>query len=241
MTPAEFLAAVEDACAERRVTLPHGTGLFCDSVQTVYDRNFVRVEHEASAAVLAEEAAAAMARFTHRRLVFPAAAPPPLEQELVRDGWQAEHHLVMELRSQAEPRPHVAVGEVPFSLLERARATANRGYELAEETVLQLQAAHRILVRAVPTRHFAVVAGGEAVSWCDLHLLDDTAQIEDVGTHPDHRGRGYASAVVLAAARAAGPRLVFLVADEDDWPTALYRRLGFEATASRTLLLRKVP
>jgi predicted acetyltransferase len=46
-----------------------------------------------------------------------------------------------------------------------------------------------------------------------------------------HRGRGYASALVLHTlqeARRAGCDLVFLVADAQDWPKALYRRLGFD-------------
>ena len=54
---------------------------------------------------------------------------------------------------------------------------------------------------------------------------------EDVGTLEEHRGRGYASAVVLHAAelaRRAGADFVFLVADAQDWPQHLYRRLGFE-------------
>ncbi len=57
------------------------------------------------------------------------------------------------------------------------------------------------------------------------------AQVEDVGTLPEHRGRGYASAVVLAAIAAArehGADFVFLVADKEDWPKELYRRLGFD-------------
>ena len=55
--------------------------------------------------------------------------------------------------------------------------------------------------------------------------------MEAVATLPAHRGRGYASAVVLRAveeALAAGHDLVFLTADDDDWPKELYARLGFE-------------
>ena len=57
------------------------------------------------------------------------------------------------------------------------------------------------------------------------------AEIDDVLTLPDHRGRGYASALVLDAvhrAHSAGADLVFLEAAEDDWPQHLYVRLGFE-------------
>ena len=48
---------------------------------------------------------------------------------------------------------------------------------------------------------------------------------------PSSRGRGYAKAVVLGAiaeARRAGAEFVCLVADANDWPKELYRRLGFD-------------
>jgi len=55
--------------------------------------------------------------------------------------------------------------------------------------------------------------------------------VEDVATLEEHRGQGYASAVVMRAVReaqAAGADLIFLVADDEDWPKELYERLGFE-------------
>ena len=54
---------------------------------------------------------------------------------------------------------------------------------------------------------------------------------------PAHRGNGYATAVVLRAAREAraeGADLVFLVADGDDWPKELYRKLGFDTVGRLT-------
>jgi GNAT superfamily N-acetyltransferase len=56
------------------------------------------------------------------------------------------------------------------------------------------------------------------------------AQIEAVETLEEHRGRGLATAFVLAAARAAqeaGATWIFLWADAEDWPRQWYRRLGF--------------
>jgi spore maturation protein CgeE len=76
-----------------------------------------------------------------------------------------------------------------------------------------------------------VVVDGQVVAYADLYDDGRTAQIEDVATLDQHRGRGYASALVLRAldeARQSGCDLVFLVSDEDDWPKALYRRLGFD-------------
>jgi predicted GNAT family acetyltransferase len=64
-----------------------------------------------------------------------------------------------------------------------------------------------------------------------MYSADGVAQIEDVETLEEFRGRGAARAVVLAAAAAArdvGAALVFLIADDEDWPKALYQRLGFD-------------
>ena len=94
-------------------------------------------------------------------------------------------------------------------------------------------------------RHFAVRAEGEVVSSTTLFSDGQTAQIEDVATMPEHRGQGYARALVLHAladARAAGHDFVFLVADARDWPKELYRRLGFEAVGEKyAYLLHPLP
>jgi ribosomal protein S18 acetylase RimI-like enzyme len=86
----------------------------------------------------------------------------------------------------------------------------------------------------------AVVVGGEVVSYTDLYVRGSAAQIEDVGTLPEHRGRGYAGAVILAAigeARRAAADLVLLFAEAEDWPKELYRRLGFDELGSYVKVL----
>jgi predicted GNAT family acetyltransferase len=72
---------------------------------------------------------------------------------------------------------------------------------------------------------------GQPASVCELYVLGDVAQVEDVNTIEEFRGRGLGSAVVLAAAdaaRARGCDVVFLIADDADWPKDLYARLGFD-------------
>ncbi|MGN8604136.1 UNVERIFIED_CONTAM: GNAT family N-acetyltransferase, partial [Campylobacter jejuni] len=74
-------------------------------------------------------------------------------------------------------------------------------------------------------RHFAVLVDGQPVSSTDLFSDGRTAQIEDVGTLPEHRGAGHASTVVLKAledAHAMRHDFIFLVADARDWPKEMY-------------------
>jgi len=68
------------------------------------------------------------------------------------------------------------------------------------------------------------------VSMTQLRSHGAIAQIEDVYTAEDARGRGYARALIARAielARLAGHDLIFITADDEGWPKLLYERLGF--------------
>ena len=87
----------------------------------------------------------------------------------------------------------------------------------------------------VAFRCFGVRGDDRVVSGCHLYSDGVVAQVEDVSTLPECRGRGYARALVSAAiepARAGGHEPVFVVADADDWPQELYRRMGFDAVGT---------
>jgi predicted GNAT family acetyltransferase len=83
---------------------------------------------------------------------------------------------------------------------------------------------------------------GRVVSAAELYSDGRSAQVEDVATSPDNRGRGLASAVVLRAveeAVASGHDFVFLIANDGSWPRELYARLGFETIGHTWSFLRK--
>ncbi|HYB28430.1 MAG TPA: GNAT family N-acetyltransferase [Solirubrobacteraceae bacterium] len=70
----------------------------------------------------------------------------------------------------------------------------------------------------------------QLVSMTKLRSDGRTVQIEDVYTVPEARGRGYARAMVSHAvelAREDGAELIFITADDNDWPKLLYARIGF--------------
>jgi GNAT superfamily N-acetyltransferase len=87
--------------------------------------------------------------------------------------------------------------------------------------------------RALGDRLLGVRSGdGQLVAITKLRSDGRTAQVEDVYTVPEARGRGFARALVSRAAdlaRGAGNDLVFIVADDADWPKLLYERLGFRS------------
>jgi GNAT superfamily N-acetyltransferase len=233
-----FEERVRDACAERLVPSRLGTGVFNDSLPRVWSLNVLRVEQaDAGAEEIAAEAERLQgeAGLAHRRvLVSGQSAGRALEQGFAGLGWKTDAFLFMAHRREpARPVDMSPVVEVEGSglahLHERiAWETLN---DADEETVAQIVEASRLVTRAVDARHFAVVLDGQAVSSTDLYSDGRTAQIEDVMTLREHRGRGYGSAVVVRAleeALAGEHELVFQTADARDWPKELYRRLGFD-------------
>ena len=225
-----------DLAGTRTEPVSFGTAVFDEELALRHDSNYVLVEREpASASELVAEADRVQggAGLGHRALLVPdeglGARYAPHFSGL---GWLVHRHLVMVHRR--EPERHVdtaAVVEVDDRELRAARTRLTLGYPWGTPEVARvlLEAKPRI-ARRVRARFFAWLDDGEPVSWTDLYSADGVAQIEDVATVPEHRGRGLATAVVSRAveeARAEGNAFVFLVADDEDWPKHLYARLGF--------------
>lgn len=150
-------------------------------------------------------------------------------------GFASERHLVMALGRprDRDPAPGLAseVDEANHASLEAA-VTREHPHGAEEEVVEQLARARAAIRAAAPggTRFFAGAEGGtDAAAQVTLLRGQGVAQVEDVATLEAHRGRGLARAVCSAAIDAAGPAaLVFLVADDGDWPKDLYAKLGFD-------------
>ncbi len=100
-----------------------------------------------------------------------------------------------------------------------------------KEALRQLAEMDERYGRVCGARDFASPADDPACS-CRLYTDGSLAQIDEVGTVEERRGRGHATAAVLAAARTPPARTgrdpVFLLTDAADWPQQLYRRLGFD-------------
>jgi ribosomal protein S18 acetylase RimI-like enzyme len=235
----DFLA-VADHGGTREEPFAHGTAVFDDRVPRRWDSNFLLVERLPDGVGAAELAAEAeriqgAAGLSHRKLELrDEAAGARLEPEFRRLGWTVNRHVLMALRREPDRTVDTSiVAEVDVEALREPRTEQLRSYDWAEddEVLAQLHEAKELFARRIETRFFGVRDRGRVVSWSDLYLDGDTAQIEDVGTLESHRGRGYARAVVQRAAdeaRAAGAELVFLVADDEDWPKELYRKLGYD-------------
>ncbi len=237
-----FLAGVDDGIAGELVRSEWGTGVFDRERPLAWDGNYVRAERtagrEASAMVELAEPLFAERGLRHRMaVVHDQHEGERLAPGFGRLGWEPAHEVVMVSRRRPGPPKH-RVEEVSDAQLQRAR----REVELAEPpgdadpaslpTLLdQLASRDRLIAHVVEERHFAVVVDGHPAAFCMLYWRDGVGQVELVTTKPEHRNRGYGSAVVCAATAASrelGNGLTFLVALADDWPRELYERLGFQ-------------
>jgi ribosomal protein S18 acetylase RimI-like enzyme len=225
----EFLAR-GDMAGSRVTQSPFGRAVYTDELPRRLDGNYLWVDREGEPEELAAEAAR-----LERPLIF---VPDPeigdrLAPWFEKQRWRIDRHLVMaQLRTPERDAEVGLVSEVEEPALRDARRRVLANEPWAKPEVLeQIFAAKGMIGQRVRTRFFAAVVDGEVVSYSDLYHDGADAQVEDVGTVPEQRGRGYASAVVLAAiaaARQSGAEFVFLVADANDWPKELYRRLGFD-------------
>lgn len=235
-----FRRALEDAVAERREEAVHTTGLFCDSLRDVYDLNFLRADAAAPVDALVAEADALMPGFFHRKIVVDRGGDE-VESAFRQRGWTPSEHLVMAHAREPDRRVDTAgLREVSFDALEPLRTEAARAEPWGNlELAVQLNAAKRRMLAAIPTRFYAAFAGDEIAAWCEVRSDGRTAQIEDVNTLTRFRGAGLGRAVVQHAVdqTAAGHDLVFLEALSDDWPHGLYSKLGFDIVDRRQLFL----
>ncbi len=243
-----FLRETARRRADRVERRPWGDVVLSPTLPLVYDANFALVERwDGDAAQLWRELEQAQRAFEHRRVVvYDEALAARLAPGIAQlDVEFHSRYLIMSQRRLPDREADAAVEVVGIGDADwaegRAALLEEAGHGSDPELVRQLLELDRRLARAIEVRRLAAVVAGRAASYAALYRSGTVAQIEDVATLADHRGRGLARAVVLhaaAQARRAGAELVFLVADEADWPQTLYRRLGFEPIGCETVFGR---
>ena len=225
-----------------------GTAIFTPELPRRFDSNLLYVDQPVSSAdELVAEADRLFdeAGLAHRTILFrDDDLGERLAADLVRRRWDVDRHVIMaQLREPEAPVDTSGVAEVGHEGIRPARRAMIATYPWGTPAVAdQLLDYKPLLARWVTVRGFAALVDGDVVSYADLYVDGADAQVEDVATLPEHRGRGHAKAVVTRAAdeaRAAGADFVFLVADENDWPKELYGRLGFDVVGRYVKLLRR--
>lgn len=230
---------MDDGGADRRIPSPLGTVLLNDDYPLSLLNNFLRVEGprpELTAAELVEETRRALNAAGRTRLqaiIEDEATGARLAPGLRSEGWWTDLDVAMTWEREPD-RPAEATAEiVPWEAIRPVieRRVAGEPWATGPDHVRQIVDRRLAFGRAVPLRMVAAPAGGPYASHADLYADGHTAQIEAVFTLPEARNQGLSRAVVLHAAgiaRSEGHEIVFLIADDNDWPRQLYARLGFD-------------
>jgi ribosomal protein S18 acetylase RimI-like enzyme len=233
----EFLADIEDEAAQRTEPVAGGVALFDDRVPKVWMANHLRIDAatDLTAAELAAETerVQSSAGLKHRRITLrDAVAGRQLAPSFRALGWDVERLAVMVKRRPLQPPvPTHEVQELSDGSWRMFRKQMLEDEDVEAETIRQVDEALQTLFRAVDVRTFGGSVDGVIASCCDLFCDGRTAQVEAVATLRQYRNRGLARAVIwrgIEEATASGHDLIFMVADADDWPRGLYKKLGFD-------------
>lgn len=244
-----WLDDVAEGRAARTEPVPGGTAYLHPEYPVAHVQNFVRLTHDepgldAGTVDRAVRDVFAGTRVDHRVVeVHDAALAARLAPGLAALGYHHATDLVM--RHQGAPPPPGETEVVELTLEERMEvATLWRRLDhpaWPEDFARQLGERIRTIVPVADCTFLAVRdETGTVVSRADLFRRNGIAQVEEVVTVARARNRGHASELVRAGVRRAGPDLTFIIADADDWPAQLYRRLGFE-DLGRTALFVNAP
>ncbi len=222
--------------AQRSEPHPLGVLLFDDARPRVWVHNQLHVTGPAGdiddlVRILDEHYGA----LQHRRVVV----EDEVEGERLADGfrdrgWEVDTTVYMALR---EPRDR----EPDASLAAEVSAHEQRAVErrtLSQEPFAKDPEVREMLVDARAARQATVdecrliggMADGGHVGNTTVYIEGDIAQVEDVATLRAYRGRGVARAMVSLAtdiARESDADLIWIAADDNDWPKELYAKLGF--------------
>lgn len=243
----EHIAAFEERFARAQATdvvdLPWGIVLLQRNFPSSHDHNRIVVKSSAATADILTTVDDAMSKagLQHRKIsVIHDALGLDLTQDFLAAGYEREATTTMIYRGVPGRSPkHTVTAVSPDAL----RPALMRDWKVllpnsADEVLDQLADRTYLYAQGAEVTRLVVFAGPEIAARIDLYFDPESrvAQLQNLFTHPDFRGRGYGESLIVEALRRgqdAGCRLSFLGADLDDWPHAWYLRLGF-VKAQRT-------
>lgn len=219
------------------VELPWGFALLQSDFPASHQHNRIVVTAGASVdeIVATTDELLGGAGLTHRYVcVDDDALGESLRPDLVASGFEHET-IVSMLYAGAEPQspPH----DVRAVTLDVLRPALVRDWRVdlpdsTDDVLLQLADRTALYSRGADTTLLAVFDGDEIAAHASLLIdpVERVAQFENLVTHHDFRGRGYAGSLIRAALRRAQQSdcdVTFLTAELADWPRDWYTRLGF--------------
>jgi GNAT superfamily N-acetyltransferase len=235
--------------AEDVIAIPQGWVIRDESMPLVWAINQLRLRQPVTFEQAVELGDRHLGDRPYRHLMIEIEAiGARLEDRFHAGGWRVDCQVTMELAGRADRVVDTsAVFEAPAEeVIERLKRWVSesedhtptldelRQLERYWELEWQVRNARRLGIRG---------RDGSLAAITMLYSDGATAQVEDVYTVPEERGRGHARALITHAVRLAadgGHEPTFIVADDRGWPKQLYARLGFEP-AGRTWAFHRDP
>ncbi|WP_157246459.1 GNAT family N-acetyltransferase [Nonomuraea typhae] len=218
--------------AARTLPLAGGAGLLNDRFPGSHDDNKLLIWSGADARAVLRAADEVLAGRSHRYVhVHDDRLGRAFAPAFLAAGYEHSVNLTMIFRGQPPPRPR-PVAEIGLAEMVRVlrRDWRESLPDASEQVVDELarRVEHRLLGADFVGFRGVRVADGSIAARADLYRQDGIAQIESVYTAAGHRGRGHARVLLEGLlAEAAGAEVIFLDADDHDWPKQFYGRLGF--------------
>lgn len=220
----------------------HGTVFQATGYPNYWAYNIVQVEGDPglSAAELIEFADEKLAAYKHRRVDFlDSDAAESVRADFEAAGWKTSRLVWMLHTEPLPPGRGLDVEEVDYDAVVELRREWNR-----EDFPTVDQEDHLPVAKEVAlTRGVKVIAsleGSEPVGFAQVEYIDNEAEVTQVFVSAPHRGSGRGTAITRAAIESAVDDVhrLWIIADDEDRPKELYRRLGFRPAWVGTEFLR---
>jgi len=245
-----FELGAHTRAAARIEALRYGQAFLQEGLPHVYWANmlWVTARDGVGADELVADADRILSHFEHRQVVVEHETLwRTLEADFAAAGWQRDAVVYMTHERPPDRLPDLsAVREVSHDDVYAAeeRFLRDEPGTTTPEALHQVMQHNRHIGELLGERCFAAFDGDAVCAYAKLRHRDGIAQVEDVAVAPEHRGAGLGRLVTsaaLAVGLALEPELLFIVADEEDWPQELYGRLGFEPAGRIRAFLRPPP
>jgi ribosomal protein S18 acetylase RimI-like enzyme len=245
-----FELGAHTRAAARIEPLRYGRAFLQERLPHVYWANmlWVSAPDDVGTAELIADADRILSGFAHRQVVVEQESLwRTLEDDFATAGWTRDAIVYMTHERPPDRMPDLAavrrVGHDEVAAAEE-RFLRDEPGTTTPQARRQVVAHNRHIGELLGERCFAAYDGDAVTAYAKLRHRNGVAQVEDVAVAPEHRGSGLGRLVTsaaLAAGLALEPDLLFIVADEDDWPKELYGRLGFEPAGRIRGFLRPPP
>jgi len=246
--------ALGNECSE----VPRARLIVNRGVPRIYDANFaasVRAESPGEIDAVLHELERAFDGLGHRHVLWDPETPPPFEARLVLDGWRAHNDLVtliLEGELQASG-PSVSIraaeGDADWQAIEDLHWLDHEeevamGFHAPWDRTLTNELVVSKRRKAPDVRYFLAHADGvDCAFFSAWPGTDGMGLIEDLFTRAEFRGRGIATALIIACvddARARGARPILVSARGNDTPKHMYATMGFRPLCIQRSYLKEL-